>query len=405
MEPKSMTTLPKACDDPRYATLVNAFEAFQQQSQQLEESHEKLKEQLKHSQIDVAEKNKELAKKVTEVQEIKERLFSTLESITDAVFMTDKLGAILNANHAACKFFENESEDELSPDALMQIPEIKKEIKAGKKVQDKDLTCTIHDEEKVFMLSILPIKNSKDKLVIILKDITEYHFLKVRVEREDRMTALGTVAASVAHEIRNPLAAVEGFARLLERDLPDHQKRMAGKIVQATRQLNYVVTNLLTYTRDQAINPFPHDVCQVIEEAAELVIPMANDRDIEFTMTLKKGISAFIDGMQIKQLLLNLFINAVQACPVKEDGAIWIEMSKKKNKVVIKVRDNGCGIPANKINHLFEPFFTMKDGGIGLGLAMCRRIADMHNGSLTVTSTEGQGTCFSLELNLNGVDR
>lgn len=394
-------------EDPRYDSLLNAFEAFQQQSIQLEESHRKLKEQLKHSQIDIAEKNQELAKKVNEIQAIKERLSSILESITDAVFMTDKKGEILTANYAARRLFdpEDDGESEINPGALIKIKEIKQKISTGKRVQDREISCTLFDEDKIFMISILPIKNSEDRIVVILKDITEYHSLKVRVEREDRMTALGQVAASVAHEIRNPLASIEGFARLLERDLPEGQKRMAGKIVQGTRQLNYVVTNLLTYTRENSINCFPHDIALVIEEAAELVIPMAEDRDIAFNLNLKEGISAFVDGIQIKQLLLNLFINAVQACPVKADGEINVELKKRRSTVVIEVKDNGCGIPASKIPNLFEPFFTMKDGGIGLGLAMCRRIADMHEGKLSVTSKEGKGTCFTLELKIKGVQK
>ncbi len=397
----------KASTDPRYDNLVNAFEAFQQQSIQLEESHKKLKEQLKHSQIDLAEKNKELARKVDEIQDIKERLSGILESITDAVFMTDCKGEIVTANYAARKLFDpdNEGEIEIVSDALINIDDIAKTISTGRRIQDEEISCTILDEDKIFMLSVLPIKNSKDRIVVILKDITENHSLKVRVEREDRMTALGQVAASVAHEIRNPLASIEGFARLLERDLPEGQKRMAGKIVQGTRQLNYVVTNLLTYTRENSINCFPHDMSLVIEEAAELVIPMADDRDIAFNMKLKDGVSAFIDGIQIKQLLLNLFINAVQACPVKADGEINVELKKRRSTVVIEVKDNGCGIPASKVARLFEPFFTMKDGGIGLGLAMCRRIADMHEGKLSVKSTEGKGTCFTLELKIKGVQK
>ena len=397
----------KASTDPRYDNLVNAFEAFQQQSIQLEESHKKLKEQLKHSQIDLAEKNKELARKVDEIQDIKERLSGILESITDAVFMTDYRGEIVTANYAARILFDpdNKGEIEIISTALINIEDIAKTISTGRRIQDEEISCTILDEDKIFMLSVLPIKNSKDRMVVILKDITENHSLKVRVEREDRMTALGQVAASVAHEIRNPLASIDGFARLLERDLPEGQKRMAGKIVQGTRQLNYVVTNLLTYTRENSINCFPHDMALVIEEAAELVIPMAEDRDIGFNMKLKDGVSAFIDGIQIKQLLLNLFINAVQACPVKADGEINVELKKRRSTVVIEVKDNGCGIPSSKVARLFEPFFTMKDGGIGLGLAMCRRIADMHEGKLSVKSTEGKGTCFTLELKIKGVQK
>ena len=212
------------------------------------------------------------------------------------------------------------------------------------------------------------------------------------------LSELGQVAASVAHEIRNPLAAIEGFARLLERDLGDVQASMAGKIVKASRQLNYVVTNLLTYTKEQGLQLFPYDMKNTVEEAADLVIPMAEDRDIAFDMDLEEGLSLAMDSAQIKQLLLNLFINAVQACPVKSNGAIQVKLFEQDSEVIVTVQDNGCGIPQSKIDKLFNPFFTMKDGGIGLGLAMCQRIADAHHGKLSAESEEGSWTKFTLTL-------
>ena len=126
----------KATSDPRYNNLLNAFEAFQQQSIQLEESHKKLKEQLKHSQIDLAEKNEELAKKVNEILDIKERLSGILESITDAVFMTDNRGEIVTANQAARKLFDpdGEGENEVHPLSLIKIDEIASTISTGKRI-------------------------------------------------------------------------------------------------------------------------------------------------------------------------------------------------------------------------------------------------------------------------------
>ena len=363
-----------------YQTLLNAFQTFQAHSDALEQKHLELKEQLSSAQTDLAAKNEELK--------------AILESIDDAVFLVDGNGNC-EANNTAAKDLSVKAKGEI----VNLSPEISKRIQAKKRVSNFEFTCRLEQEEVSMLLNVLPLKDSQENVfVIILKDITDYRQLQERVEREGRLSELGQVAASVAHEIRNPLAAIEGFARLLERDLGDVQASMAGKIVKASRQLNYVVTNLLTYTKEQGLQLFPYDMKNTVEEAADLVIPMAEDRDIAFDMDLEEGLSLAMDSAQIKQLLLNLFINAVQACPVKSNGAIQVKLFEQDSEVIVTVQDNGCGIPQSKIDKLFNPFFTMKDGGIGLGLAMCQRIADAHHGKLSAESEEGSWTKFTLTL-------
>lgn len=377
-----------------YQTLLKAFQTFQSHSDALEQNHLELKSQLETAQLDLAERNEQLKHKVAEVEDIKSRLAAILETIDDAVFLIDADGNCEASNKAAGDFIAK-----INGDLLDLSPEISKRLQAKKRVSNYEFTCRIEQEEVSILLNVLPLKDSQESFfVVILKDITDYRQLQERVEREGRLSELGQVAASVAHEIRNPLAAIEGFARLLERDLADVEASMAGKIVKASRQLNYVVTNLLTYTKEQGMQVFPYDLKSTVEEAADLVIPMADDRSIIFNMDLEEGISLDIDSAQIKQLLLNLFINSVQACPVKSDGEIQVSLYRQKKEIVIDVQDNGCGIPQSKIDKLFEPFFTMKDGGIGLGLAMCQRIADSHHGLLSVESEEGKWTKFTLTL-------
>ncbi|MEN9361354.1 MAG: hypothetical protein RL095_2889 [Verrucomicrobiota bacterium] len=361
--------------------LLRAFEAFQLQSQKLEESHRALQEQIR---------------------EVKERLTSVLSAIADAVFLVDPAGRILTANSAALALFGAGREEELPP-LSTALPSLAAPLAAAATLRDHEVHAPINGEDRIFLASLIPLHGAEPRSVAVLHDLTEYRSLQERSGRDERLRSLGQVAASVAHEIRNPLAAVEGFARLLERDLGDNQKRMAGKIVMATRQLDSVVTNLLHYTRQRGLSPFPADLCQVIAEAAELAVPMAKDRGIDFDIEAPETLSCVIDAHQIRQILLNLFINAVQACPVRDGGRVQIRAKKKRGGLlVVEVEDNGCGIPEAKLGRLFEPFFTTKDGGIGLGLAMSRRIADAHAGTIKVRSREGEGSVFTLEIPSKG---
>jgi len=256
----------------------------------------------------------------------------------------------------------------------------------------------------VFLLSVLHVSGKDETVVsdkvISLKDVTEQRRLQEIAARNDRMAALGQVAASVAHEVRNPLGAIEGFATLLTRDLQDDPSslRLAEKTVYAAQQLNAVVTNLLNHTREVAIHTSVQDLNTVVNNALDLIAPQAESKQVEIILDLDcNDLAVEIDSVQMNQVILNLITNAIEACPYDEPGKVTIKTFSSGNSVVLQVCDNGDGVPQGKKTKIFEPFFTMKEGGIGLGLALCRRLVDAHKGELFEDGAGG--ACFNIKLN------
>jgi signal transduction histidine kinase len=384
-------------------SLERAFHIFQEQSDMLEKSHFELQKKLNEAQINLEVKNKELALRIAEIEDIREKQEGILESIADAVFLADSQNEINPENKAA-----EALQKELAAEGkkLLEFPEIAELAAAGKTI-NQDVDLNIAGKNRNYMITVVPMtrKGSSDceEKLITLKDVSEYQELQERVKREDRMSALGKVAASVAHEIRNPLGAIEGFAVLLERDLRDmpNSQRLATKTIYAARQLNSVVGNLLSYTREIRANKSMQDLDSLINQALDFVTPMAEDNQVEVVrLQSETPLHAKLDPVQIKQLITNLAINAVEACPRRNGGKVEIKSSAKEKNAIIEIIDNGEGVPDEIKARIFEPFFTQKDGGIGLGLSLCQRIVESHEGKIFECGNFGKGAHFIIELKL-----
>lgn len=380
-------------------SLEKAFAVFQQQSERLERTHLELQHKLETAQLSLEKKNIELAHRIDETEGIKSNLLGILESINDAVFLVSPTFSIKVANRAATELMGKVGEKE-----LFSLPYIRAAILDAKQTKDQDIEITIGEEECIFLLSIIHITehNQVSDTVISLKDVTEQRKLQKVAARNDRMVALGQVTASVAHEIRNPLAAIEGFATLLTRDLANDPAalRLASKTVYAARQLNSVVSNMLSYTRDVVIHTAPQDINKSVHEALELVSPQAKDQKIEIELQLSETpVVADIDLVQFNQIVINLVTNALEACPFDRLGRIIIKTYATKHFVCLEVIDNGDGIPLARKQKIFDPFYSKKEGGVGLGLSLCRRIIDAHHGTIFENGIENEGACFTVKLN------
>ena len=380
-------------------SLEKAFEVFQKQSERLERTHLELQHKLNTTQLSLEKKNIELAHRVDETEGIKSNLLGILESINDAVFLISPTRSIKVANRAASELMRDIGEKE-----LFELPNIASAIGQLTHVKDQDIEIEISGEVHTFQLSIIHIKDKtlESDTVISLKDITEQRRLQKVAERNDRMVALGQVTASVAHEIRNPLAAIEGFATLLTRDLANDPAalRLAAKTVHAAKQLNSVVSNMLTYTRDVVVHTTPVDLNVVVHRALELLAPQAEDQKISINLKLSESpVVADVDLAQFNQIVINLVTNALEACPFDKPGYVEIKTYTTKHFTCLEVIDNGPGIPTKQKQKIFDPFFSQKEGGIGLGLSLCRRIIDAHHGSIFENGIDGEGACFTVKLN------
>lgn len=219
-----------------------------------------------------------------------------------------------------------------------------------------------------------------------------------QLKRADRLSAVGQLAASLAHEIRNPLASIEGAIDIVERATSEERRREFLAIIKKeTVRLKNLLTNLLDFARPRPPQMRNARVEAAVESVAQLAAPKAAQRGI----VLQTGIPANLplvecDVEQIKQVLLNIMLNAIEACSA--GGKVVLTIRDQGDNIVIGVTDDGCGINEADLEKIFDPFYTTKEGGTGLGLPISYQILAQHSGEITVERNADKGTTFNLIL-------
>jgi len=238
-------------------------------------------------------------------------------------------------------------------------------------------------------------------IVILLRDLREIKALQEEVKRSERMASLGTLAAGMAHEIRNPLSSIKGFAQyFLKKNPPgsDGQK-YSEVIIQEVERLNRVISNLLDFARPKEPVFTTVSIAAVIRHTQDLIRDGAHSRHIEIRTQIDDGLPPIAaDKDQITQVLLNILLNALDV--VNAGGTLSIRaLSNPGRKILeIEIEDDGPGMAAGELSKIFDPFYTTKKTGTGLGLAIAYRIIEKHHGTLSAKSAPGRGTLFHIEL-------
>jgi signal transduction histidine kinase len=385
------------------AELAGAFSRFQEHCERLESVHRDLRAKLDQAQLRLEEKNRELAVRLTELEVMRERLSGILESITDGVLLVDGQGVVVTANAAAVRLCGGEVEGLRLTEVLPALVPV---LEAEDGHRTREVVASIAGLENVLMASAVPVRGISRLVdghrVLAFKDVTEHRRLQERLARADRLAALGQVAANVAHEIRNPLGAIEGFARLLEGDLRTRDAagaELARKTVYAAQQLNGVVSNLLNYARDPASHFQLFDLVALVREVLAMLEPRSSDRGVTVLFEVTPpALTVPVDGVQFRQVVANLVVNALEACPSRRGGCVEVGLEADETELCLRVADNGRGIEDAALPRLFEPFFTRKQGGVGLGLAMCHRIVEAHGGRITAANRAAGGAVFVVTL-------
>jgi two-component system sensor histidine kinase HydH len=225
--------------------------------------------------------------------------------------------------------------------------------------------------------------------VIVLRDLREIKHLEEKIRRSEKMAAVGKLAAGVAHEIRNPLSSIKGFAKFLSHSLSDRprEQEYAGIMAKEVDRINSVVTDLLTFARPLKFEPVPTDVAELVEHTVRLVEADARRQHVDIHRRIMPGLKkSLLDANQITQALLNLLLNSFGE--VDSGGTITVgaEHNGFQRELKIWVEDNGPGIPKNLMDKIFDPFYTTKDKGTGLGLAIVHKIAENHGAEILVES-------------------
>ena len=228
--------------------------------------------------------------------------------------------------------------------------------------------------------------------VVVVEDITDWRVMEERVEREERLAAVGRLAAGLAHEIRNPLASLSGAVQMMEAESDD---ALHGIVLREVDNLNDLVQDFLDIARPLQLRVAPTDIGGVVED-----VRVAFEQDLRYrekcavVSTLEDVPQIAVDANRVRQVIWNLVLNAAQA--TAETGTIRIALKPWKAGWALEVADEGVGIPIDRIDRIFDPFYTTRSGGTGLGLANVERIVRAHKGEVSVQSKEGEGTCFTL---------
>ncbi|MBT0666467.1 HAMP domain-containing histidine kinase [Geobacter pelophilus] len=217
------------------------------------------------------------------------------------------------------------------------------------------------------------------------------------MRRQDELARLGEMGAVMAHEIRNPLAGIKGFAQMIETVASIEQAcTYADKIVSQSIRMEALVNDLLAFARVDHTEKQNADLTQIIIDCVELLRPEAADHNVTIVVDAPQHITANVTEDRIVQMLLNLIKNGIQSMP--DGGEVTVAMRQNRDTAVVSVRDNGTGISQERLPHIFDPFWTSKAKGTGLGLALCRKVAEEHGGTITVSSRENVGTKFVVTL-------
>lgn len=232
--------------------------------------------------------------------------------------------------------------------------------------------------------------------------VSRQNAMQIQINRMEQLAAVGELASGLAHEIRNPLTGISGFAQCLERELtPGGELHQQARIItHEVLRIERIIQELLDFARPREYFALPTDVNILVKETATLISSQARQAKVGITLCLFPGMPDILaDSQLLKQVFLNLCQNAIQA--MKEGGQLTISTFREGGQVRISFADVGEGIELDRQKKVFDPFYTTRAKGTGLGLAISQRIVDMHDGSISLSSWPGEGTTVTVSLKAN----
>ncbi len=334
-----------------------------------------------------------------------------VESIRSGLVTTDLEGRIYTFNTAAQEITGYREETVRGQDASIFFGEMKDHIadsvrasETGETSPRYETDCLNSDGLRLRLgFSIAPLFSESGEttgMVITFQDLTQVRALEETSRRQDRLAAIGRMAASIAHEIRNPLASMRGSIQMLRSEMDDEssQTELMEIILRESDRLNRIITDFLSYARPRSITQSRVDVGDLLHQTFVLLQhspEISSTQSIEEQLPTEPAITEG-DAGQLKQVFWNLARNALQAMPQGGTLCARVEMNSH-SRLRIAFSDTGRGMSPEQVEHLFEPF-SSTTGGTGLGLSIVYQIIRDHGGTINVRSLEGQGTTITIEL-------
>jgi two-component system, NtrC family, nitrogen regulation sensor histidine kinase GlnL len=363
--------------------------------------------------------NAELSSALQELRAYHEDLLSSLQ---DGVIILDSRGSAVFMNQAAeeltgfsrAQVVGRPVGESFPPPAPLSSL-VAKTVTLGRSHADFDATFTRADGTRLHVSAVTSLVSDPEGeirgVVLTLRDVSRVRDLEEQLRRSDRLAALGVLAAGVAHEVRNPLVGVRGAAQLLEQEptFPANLQEFTHIIIREVDRLNRIVDGLLAFAARRPLRGRPCNVNQVTEEALRLEESGLQVGGVRVMRKYDPEVPAVIgDSDRLLQVFLNLIRNGAQAMVGGGNLLVRTRFERLVPQIggcaaaVVEIKDEGPGIPSEVQKQLFNPFFTTKDGGTGLGLPISLRIVEEHGGAIEVHSRVGEGSTFRVLLPIAG---
>ena len=361
----------------------------------------KVREYAEQLEIKVEQRTKELL-------ELEKKYETVVENANDGIAIFQD-GVFVFVNKPLTEMTGYSMEEYIGKPMLQHVPEpyrsrIRRLIQRASKKKPKRLGPFIikiltKDKRELFVEvnSTLIEYKGKPAILTIMRDVTERQRMQKELENAHRLAVIGELAASIGHDLRNPLTGISGAVYYMKMKLADRMddktREMFEIIERDIKYANKIINDLLDFSRTINLQPSKVNIKTLIKETlAEIILP----ENIMLIDATKNSHEITADANQLKRVFCNIILNAVQAMP--KGGVLKISSKKHRNLVKVSFHDTGVGISEENLNKIFKPLFTTKAKGIGLGLAICKRIVEAHGGRITVKSKVGKGTCFTVIL-------
>jgi two-component system, NtrC family, sensor histidine kinase PilS len=347
----------------------------------------------------------------TDYKKLSELHSNIVTSIPSGIITTDERDQITFVNNAGAAVLGARAPAIVGTPLKTQFSFIDDEIARSKVRRQTFLAIQeINSKSKHLEVTVSDLKGldavPRGRLVVF-QDVTQIRKMEERVRLSEKQAAFVRIAAGMAHEIRNPLAAIRGATELLSQtsNLPDLEKRLMGIVIRESDRLNALLGDFLLTVGSRPLFRARIMLTDLVEDTIHLFSQepaVANGFKIE--TKINKGVEVEGDPTRLRQVLWNLLTNALEAGPDNGAVKVTLEMDPEMNCAVIRVHDRGCGIPPEVMTRIFEPFTTTKEKGTGLGLSLVLSVVEAHNGTVEVESTAQTGTLFTVRLPLAPTD-
>jgi two-component system sensor kinase FixL len=361
--------------------------------------------------MEIARDVTEYRKLIRDLQASEKRFRTILDTATDAILSIDENHKIILFNNAAQTIFGYSSEEVLGKDLNLLIPpkygDHRPYIRQMLERRESDIvgkTISLtgvrkNGEEFPIELSLSFLEMSGGiTFTAIIRDMTVHQQMEKKLLQSERLAAVGLAAAHVAHEIKNPLMIIGGFSNQLGQRLEDEKDlQKLELILEEVRRLEGLVANLGDFTKEYRLVKRHANINSVLTDVVEIMKGVCSSQKYEFKQFLSADVEEIsCDPDKLKQVFINIISNGLEA--MTGGGAISVSTERLPNGIEVRIADEGIGIPEDDLEHIFEPFYTTRERGSGLGLSISYKIIEAHGGEIWADSSPGKGTSFVIQL-------